>query len=184
MAVYLSRSYLDLKKIFTRKRQSIIFHGETNTDGGKKRALIRTVSVLFAAFHPLISKCFNMTVLSLFTMWETRGNCTLRQLAVFARTHKHTHSLSFFPCGISGPPVCVKCPASSPSNRHKGHFGARPCGCSKRCCSLPGGAMAQRGLSCGHCRRSETGALRVGFGWSGGINFPRPVPRSDSCDRQ
>lgn len=68
-----------LKKIFTRKRQSIIFHGETNTDGGK-RALIRTAALLPDAFHPQISKCFNMTALSLFTEQEPRRNCTLREL--------------------------------------------------------------------------------------------------------
>lgn len=65
--------------------------------------MIRTVTVLYAAFHPQISKCFNMTVLSLFTMWETRRNCTLRQrseheviplLTAFA--HTHTHTLFFF----------------------------------------------------------------------------------------
>lgn len=139
-----TQSYLDLKKIFTRKRQSIIFHGEANTDGAKKRALIRTVSVLFAAFHPQISKCFNMTELSLFTMWGTRGNCTLRQLAVSAHTHRHSLSLllsfsfslflSFPPCGISGPPVCAKCPARSPTGTG-GILGHSMC-TSKRCCSL------------------------------------------------
>lgn len=123
MAVYLSRSYLDLKKIFTRKRQSIIFHGETNTDGGKKRALIRTVSVLFAAFHPLISECFNMTVLSLFTMWETRGNCTLRQLAVFARMHKHTHTLSlFFPLWHFWSSRVCEVPSIVPKQQAQGAF--------------------------------------------------------------
>lgn len=69
VAVYSSPTLLDLKKIFTRKRQSITFRGETNADGGgkkKKRALIRPVSVLLAAFHPQISNCFNMTELSLF----------------------------------------------------------------------------------------------------------------------
>lgn len=88
----------------------------------KKRALIRAVLVLYAAFHPQISKCFNMTVLSLFTMWETRRSCTLRQGSeheVTPHTHTHIHILFLAACSTSGPPMSAKCPALSPGNRHK-----------------------------------------------------------------
>lgn len=65
MTVYLSGSYLDLKKKYLQERGRVLSSMGKQTQMEKKRALIRTVSVLYAAFHPRISKCFNMTVLSL-----------------------------------------------------------------------------------------------------------------------
>jgi len=145
----------------------------------KKRALIRTVAVLYAAFHPQISKCFNTTTSSLFTMWETRRKCALRQRSEHEVTPPrtalaHTHPALSFSFFLQHFWPCHARPALSPGERQEGEFGVQQHGRCKGCCSLPGGMMARRGLSLGHRRRNETGELRVGFESSGEINFPPP----------
>lgn len=76
MTVYLSGSYLDLKNNIYKKEAEYYLPWGNKHRWRKKRALIRTVTVLYTAFHPQIFKCFNMTVLSLFTVWETSRNCS------------------------------------------------------------------------------------------------------------
>lgn len=169
MIVYHRGAAQILKTIFTRKKQSIIFHGETNTDG-EKRALIRTVSVLCTAFHPQISQCFNMTALSLFTIWATRRNCTQRQrwereatVPLSARTHMHT-------CADTCTHMCRHTHTCADTRTHvQTHAHTPPSSWQHSCsvcacrCPAPSQAMGtgcSGGQQCG-CRRAAATCLQA-----------------------